>query len=174
MNPADGTYSGRNCLSPALRDRFTAQLQCTAPSESDIHNLLMQLVHGYGPDITVGTTLWKGATGLPAPHATLAFKANIDTFLSAFARFHTSVEAAAAAQDPEQRLGGERREGLVVSRRVLLAVLDYLCWNETHDTGHDALYNAVERYYVARSATEADRVAIRHLAHAAGIVRSAL
>jgi len=135
----------------------------------------MQLVHGYGPDVTVNTTLWKGATGLPAPHSVLALKPHINTFLSAFARFHTSIESAATASDPEQRLGGERREGLVVSRRVLLAVLDYLCWHETHHTDNDALlYDAIERYYVARSATEADRAAIRHLAHAAGIGRRIL
>lgn len=169
MNPADGAYGGRNCLSPALRDRFTAQLQCAAPGEADLRDLLMQLVHGYGPDVTVGGAVWTGATGLDAPHAALAHVPQIDAKLAAFARFHGSVEAAASATDAEQRLGGERREGLVVSRRVLLAVLDYLCWNAAQGVSREVWLDAIERYYVARGAGPADRTAILRLAQAAGL-----
>ena len=168
MNPADGAYAGRNCLSPALRDRFTAQLHCPTPSENDVRDLLMQLVYGRGPDITVGTTQWRGATGLLAPHAILAEDSRIGGALATFARFHASIEAAAGAEDPEQRLGGDRREGIVVSRRALLAVLDYLCWRTALVDLYDAMQEAIERYYVSRVATEPDRVAIRRLAHAAG------
>lgn len=169
MNPADGAYAGRNGLSPALRDRFTAQLQCGAPSEGDLRDLLGQLVHGAGPDLTVGATRWRGATGLDAPHAALAAYSGIDALLAAYARFHASVDAAASAADTEQRLGGDRREGVVVSRRVILAVLDFLCHAGPDADLPAALAAAIDRYYLARVATEPDRDAIRHLAHAAGL-----
>jgi hypothetical protein len=92
-------------------------------------------------------------------------------------RFHTSVEAAAHAEDEQQRLGGARREPLVVSRRTLLSVMDYVATRVGPGGGERDLFGAVasaiDRYYGRRLAGSDDARAIVRLAEAAGLCQAA-
>jgi MoxR-like ATPase len=173
MNPADGAYGGRNALSPALRDRFVAQRSCALPGEREHLALLRQHVHGDPPHVTVRGVEWAG-TVLPVAgergNDALRATAGIDTLLRALAQFHASVDAASRAEDDAQRLGAARREGYTVSRRALLAALDFLA--DGLGAGvplPETVEEAVARYYLARSASPEDEAALLALARAAGL-----
>lgn len=174
MNPSDGAYGGRNALSPALRDRFTAQRACPSPGESEHGDLLRHSVLGRAPAVVVRGVAWEGSrvSEGDAPHASLADLMGVEDLLHRLARFHASVDAASRADDDAQRLCSTRREGLTVSRRTLLALLDFVALRMT-DRGaclSDVMEEAVQRYYVARGASPEDAAAIDGLARAAGVL----
>ncbi|GDX83912.1 hypothetical protein LBMAG42_57230 [Deltaproteobacteria bacterium] len=170
MNPSGGEYGGRSPLSPALRDRFAAQRLCTTPGERDVRDLLFRMVLGEQPAITLSSVGWEGSQGLPATHAGLADVAEIRTLLTALARFHASVDAATRCEAVDQRLGADRREGVVVSRRTLLSVLDYLEARVPEVGIRRATSQAIDRYYLDRLSAADDRHAVIRLADAAGLV----
>jgi MoxR-like ATPase len=173
MNPSDGAYGGRNALSPALRDRFTAQRACPSPGEPEHAALLAHSVFGRAPSVIVRGVAWEGTRVSQghAPHASIAGLMGMHELLHRLARFHASVDAACRAEDEAQRLGATRREGLTVSRRTPLALLDFVALR-MEDRGarlDDVMEEAVHRYYVARSASAEDAAAIDGLAHASGV-----
>jgi len=170
MNPSDGEYGGRNALSPALRDRFPGQRLCPTPGEADSRDLLLRLVFGLQPAVNVNGVGWGSSPGHPATHGSLVGLAGIQPALEALSRFHASVDAAAHAEAEDQRLGGGRRGGVVLSRRTLLSVLDYLVLRSPEVGLQRAVDEAVDRYYVARVGTPADRQAILRLADASGLL----
>ncbi len=174
MNPSDGEYGGRNALSPALRDRFPGQLLCPTPSEADGRDLLIRLVFGLQPVISIAGVGWARSSDHPVTHGSLSGLPGIRSVLEGIARFHASVDAAAHAESEDQRLGAGRRGGVVLSRRTLLSVLDYLVLRSPEVGLQRAIDEAVDRYYVARVATPADRQAILRLAEAAGLFAAAV
>ncbi len=169
MNPSDGDYGGRNALSPALRDRFAAQLLCATPNDEDARHLLVRVVFGEQPAISVCGVDWGRSTGHETTHGTLACVSGIRGALHCLARFHMNVDAAAHAEAEHQRIGAGRRGGVLVSRRTLLSVLDYLVLRVDEVGLQRALDEAVDRYYAARLGTPADRNAVLRLAEAAGL-----
>lgn len=172
MNPADGAYGGRHALSPALRDRFAAQLSCAAPAQADMEALLRFLVHGEQPAVELSHVRWAAVSAGAAPHGVLAGVPGIDERLTALAAFHASVDKASRSEDEAQRLGAGRREGFPVTRRTLLSVLDYLC-ARAPEVGFDAaLVEALDRYYTRRAASDADAHALCAIAAATGVIRA--
>lgn len=171
LNPPEGAYRGRHALSPALRDRFVAQRRCPPPGEAEHLALLQQLVFDRPPSVRVRGVEWRGfRLAAPTPHAALGEVPGIADLLVVLARFHASVDAASRAQDDRQRLGAGRPEGLTVSRRTLLALLDFLVAHQAGDAPWpQVVAAAVDRYYRARAASAEDTVAMDALARAAGL-----
>lgn len=168
MNPSDGTYGGRSALSPALRDRFGGQMMCDHATERDLLDQLRCMVHGDQPSVTCGGATWVSRSGGDASHAALA-QPGIDEILATLARFHANVDAATRAEDDAQRIGAARREGMVVSRRTLLSLLDFAVLRRADVGLRRAFEEGIERYYVRRGPSPADAEAIRTLAAAAGM-----
>jgi MoxR-like ATPase len=168
MNPSDSTYGGRSALSPALRDRFGGQMMCDHATERDLLDQLRCMVHGHQPSVTCRGVTWSEHRLGDATHAALA-QPGIDEVLATLARFHANVDAATRAEDDTQRLGAARREGMVVSRRTLLSLLDFVVLRLPDVGLRQSFAEGIERYYVRRGPSLADVQAIRALAAAAGM-----
>ena len=172
MNPV-GEYAGRSAMSPAFRDRWQGFRCVPKPGEGEYHALARLAVFGEQPAITVLGQTYSGPCE-PAVMGRLARVRGVDSFLSAFARFHAAVESAAdpcGADAP--RLGGERREPYVFSRRGFLKALRFidlaLCRTTSKKAAVTAAWWAIERYYLAKLADPAEREIVVELARAIGI-----
>lgn len=171
MNPAD--YAGRCALSPAWRDRWRSYRFIDAPAEAEYAALLRMQVRGASPEVYVSGATWKGANE-PAVFPRLQHATGVDAVLTSLARFHVSVEHASASGDDDRaRIGAQRKESYVFTRRTLLSVLGYVDHVLACNPGTTlaaAIDAAVNRYYVEKFATPQDRMTVRALLDATGLL----
>ena len=168
-----GAYSGRQAMSPALKDRFQSYRIVPPAGEKEFLDLGLYLVHGRQPEITVrGQSYCGGQENASLPR--LAKIPNFDSFLEALARFHVSLEAAAGGGDGEApKLGAAQREPIVFSRRGFINTLRFLDWSlagskDAKDAA-GAAWAALERYYIAKLSGSDDRAVAVEMAAAVGL-----
>ncbi len=172
MNPAE--YAGRSSLSPAWRDRWLGHAQVRSPTEKDHLDLLMFLIAGSAPNVTVDGQVYFGerrSPPLPGLGALFLRKPDVGEFANLLARFHAGIESAASGDS--RSLGGGRKDTYVFTRRSLLAVMHSLerhiqSSGPSRMTG--ALAFALKRYYLDRLGTGRDRDVANNLLEAVGLV----
>ena len=167
MNPAE--YAGRSVLSPAYKDRWRGFRQVPGPSEPEYLAMLMLMVFGIQPSITLDNTVYPGSSIVPS-HPGLDTLSDITEELKALARFHASMESAAG--EGSGQLGLRRKERPVFTRRSLLSVLDYIGRVACPEPGTSAgslLKLAATRYYMDRVAGTDDRQVVSKLLEASGL-----
>ena len=168
-----GEYVGREPMSPAFRDRWLAYRYVPGAGENEYLALAMLAVHGVQPAISVHGESYDGSDGT-AVLENLGRVKGVDAFLRALSRFQVSVEAAAEPDESGAvRLGAGRRERYVLTRRGFLNTLHHIDWSLDGDRSKRAAianaWRAIERNYLNRMASPADRTVVIELAGAAGI-----
>ena len=171
MNPAE--YAGRTALSPAYKDRWTGYRFVKPPEERDYLAMLNLWVHGTTPNVHVlghdytGTELQPWLTSLGALQGV-----DIDQFLTAIARLHYSVVKASSSTG-STGLGRGRRERPVFTRRLLMALMEYI--DGSIDPGDEperiirVIRLGLRRYYLSRVTAESDRETVCNLLDGLGI-----
>jgi MoxR-like ATPase len=166
LNPA--TYSGRQRLSPALRDRFLTSAVVGLPTEADLHAMLRRLVLGAAPAFDLDGVRYAEAPAAPlspwavAPTETRAAARLLSQLARLFAGLIASAAAPAAALDDDERP--------VTTRRGLLSLI-----REVHQATaagaplDDALKRALMRVLVARAGHPDHRAALAALMDANGL-----
>ena len=159
MNPAE--YVGRAPLSPAYRDRWLADRMMPATSERALYEMIAARLWAEAPELSLFGAPYEGRVeGLEAqaeqgaPLRRLAALQVARPLMRALARFHASLARALSAEAAQLRVAAG--ETSVVSRRSLIATLDYLeaalsAQPELDEAGLElTLKRALWRYYVAR------------------------
>jgi midasin len=166
LNPA--TYSGRQRLSPALRDRFLTSVVVGLPTEADLLVMLRRLVLGAAPAFELGGRRYAEAPAAPlspwsvAPTETRAAARLLSQLARLFAGLIASAAAPAAALDDDERPVTTRRGLLSLIREVHLAT----------DAGEPldaALKRSLMRVLVARAGHPDHRAALAALMDANGL-----
>ena len=162
------SYAGRAPTSPAWRDRWYHR-QVSAPTESCYQEMLSFLVQGQAPAVEVSGVRYEGVAR-PPRFPSLAALPGIERFLTALAKLQSMLDQVTAAEADDNRLGRDRRERYVFTRRALWSVL------RSVDTGiqsglgaREAEQLAVWRTYVDRIAGLQDRTTVLRLIEAAGL-----
>ncbi len=168
LNPAE--YSGRSLLSPAFRDRWTVWHQATTPGEPEIRAMLRHALFGEHPVVSFRGRSYQAAPGAPLPGLEgLAGLPDIDDLLARLAMFHDSVAKAAGAGGASG-LGRHQREPLVVTRRAILALLEFVRRRLAEgEPPRAALGDGLGIFYVDRLRDPADRKAVRSMLKASGL-----
>jgi MoxR-like ATPase len=172
MNPAE--YAGRSPLSPAYRDRWRAYRYVQNPSENDYVSMLTFLVFGQNPNVRIYGKNYLGTKIKNPPFAQLAKVKNIQAFLKALAQFHCALENAVGKRGSMAKLGNQRRDKYVFTRRGLLSVMDYLLARLNQGDAKDQstqidMKLALNRYYLSRCTNGADQNIVMQLLNASGI-----
>ena len=119
MNPAE--YSGRQPMSPAYKDRWTAYKYVEIPSAQDYEDMLNFMVYGVQPAVTSHDKQYRREQkkGL---HERLAAIPNFNKFLPLLASFHKKLEVLMQTS----QIGKGRKEKYIITRRTLIEFLGYL------------------------------------------------
>lgn len=168
QNPAE-RYAGRNAFSAAWLDRWTGFRTVDAPSAGHCHEMLRTAIFGEQPAVTVLGQPYAAATSEAPPFPNLASVSAVVTALESLARFHAAAAAAGADGGPSSHRTGSR---LVFTRRTLLSILENLAKLPPGTTDAAALRElriAIDRCYVGRARTEAERKALLRLVEVHGL-----
>lgn len=173
MNPAE--YTGRAAMSPAYKDRWTSYKFVERPAEDDYRAMLELMVYGVQPDVEVRGQKYRGEA--PGPlFPDLERVPNMRGFLAKLAKFQVTVETLAR----EERIGKNRKEPYIFTRRSLIEFLEYLAEKSVVDrpTGSrrtvldapkEIVRRALEYYYLDKIATLEDRQKVEDQLDAIGI-----
>ena len=137
MNPAE--YAGRQRLSPAYKDRWTASLIVQTPNEAQYQDMLTLLVSGKQPDVEVEGIIYRGEQGR-ALYPRLSECTWSKEFVKDLARFHSALEDLTRTR----AIGKGRREPYIFTRRGLLAFLDFLENEEIVERGDNRSMNTYD------------------------------
>jgi MoxR-like ATPase len=166
LNPA--TYSGRQRLSPALRDRFLTSAVVDLPTEADLLVMLHRLVLGDAPAFDLDGRRYAEARVAPLSPWSVAptETRSAARLLSQLARLFAGLIASAAA--PASALNDEERP--VTTRRGLLSLIREVHLATTAGEPLDAaLKRALIRVLVARAGHPDHRAALAALMDSNGL-----
>ncbi len=175
QNPVSG-YAGRQALSPAFRDRWiTLRIPDSTTDEQALKQMGHALLHGGRPAVSVGGVDYAavGPETAPAVFPELAAVPEMDAFLTRLVRLHAML-ARASRPTPTQvaRLGGDRPESYVWTRRALLRNLRLLsCLLDGVSDPHQrvrAIKRVLVRCYLQAVDAE-DQIVVLDLMDAAGL-----
>ena len=158
MNPSG--YSGRQPLSPALRDRFPIWHHTTGAG--DMVALLRLLALGEQPVVTINGQAWRAAATTPQLPR-LGRLPTARDLLSRVGRFHHDVASMAKSRNGS---------GVVFTRRSLLNAMVYLHRNlegAPKSRQLQLVSDALDMFYVRRLADTDERRAVNSLLRAHGL-----
>lgn len=165
LNSVD-RYAGRNEMSPAGRDRWTAYRFVGPASEDDLFQMMRYWRTGQQPPVQVDGTWYAGSKSEPLLDIPEALS---DETLRRFARFHASVVASTSNRNEGRALGKSRREPYVFTRRGIHAAFAFIAEDVKGGAdAHRALLRAIHRYYTLRVERE-DQSVVAHILDASGI-----
>ena len=165
MNPAE--YQGRASMSPAFLSRWLGFRNVRDPGEAEYLAMLEQLVLDKKPLFSIGERRYHSTIGEPV-FGQLSVIPDMPRRLKGLARLHTSIEHASRGSG---KLGAERRDRYVFTRRTLFSLLHYLRTvqlNLLESDPNRAFRGALHRTYEQRVASAQDRNVVTRLIEAAG------
>ena len=125
------TYSGRNALSPAYRDRFH-ETHVSDPNVdvTAIRCMLHQLAFSRSPSVTINGISYGSAERIENHHSTswdICEQPDLEQFLDSVAVFHASICSAASSTGGQiPAIGADKSGGYAFTRRGLIRLLLYL------------------------------------------------
>jgi len=169
MNPAE--YAGRAVMSKAFADRWGIWHQAAGPGEREIEQMLLRLVFGEHPRVSIEGSGYKGET-TPPVYPELQTIPEISSALQRLAVFHHGIFKAAGGNGNTPSIGRLKKERYSFSRRILLNLLRYI--SERIRAGAEAsvglITEGIRVLYLARIREEADRKAVYNILRAGGLL----
>lgn len=125
------TYSGRNPLSPAYRDRFHETHVCDPNLDvTAIRCMLHQLAFSRSPSVTINGISYASAELIENKHSmawAICEQPDLEQFLDSVAVFHVSIcSASSSVNGHAPAIGADKSGGYAFTRRGLIRLLQYL------------------------------------------------